>query len=979
MAYNLARTYFKRAPHTEDPERLWKAAEMLLEPLTQGDGADPSALLLYGECRENFDDHEGSAAAYKKIVDQGYDFVPRTLFRVAEFSYASALSLIPERREEGLALLRQLMARFEDPGRAAPGALERGRYTLFRALADAPSVKPDPREMNWHRVTARTGLPKLGEPAFFIAPDIDRDCARDLVLMGETGVRLLRNRRNATFEDQTKTAGLPLDLPIAAAAAGDLNNDGLLDLVVGGPGGIRIFLNETSPDKPTRWTFFEYKLMADPPAGWNDAVTCLTLWDFDHDGDLDLFAGGPKKNRIYRTAAEADPAGGRHLGFENFTERLGLQSPPAHQAVILDVDSDDDLDLLVMSGAGSVWFENLRELNFKRHDLPGSGFVEVADVDNDLQEEILLGTELFKWRNGSFESQGRHIALLDLDGDGVIDEEPFAGLPRMEFSRHFAADLNRDGNRDLLFASKGSLEVFLSLPAHPYAWIDVQTNGDRTNRAGIGTRVELYVGDLRIGATMRDGLLSFGLGPRTTVQAVSVFWTNGVAQGTVLPLMNGCLAIEERLGEVGSCPFLYAYDGKRWHFITDCHSGTPLGLPAADGVYLPPRSDETVFVSGRLLAPADGLLRLDIAEELREITFLDRVILRAIDHPVDVRPVLNEGFRVTRHPEFRVHGLDDLMPPRSARDHKGRDLLAKVARKDGRHAVVFDPLPMQYEGLAREWSIVLDFGDLSQAERVLLVMDGWVEFPSASASIAASHAKTVAFKPPVLEVIGADGAWTVADPEPGFPAGKGKSVLVDLTGRIPTSDGRIRITSTLRIHWDAFAVSVRPDREQVITELPLQSARHDYRGMGEPIIDATGERPWRYSHDRLVGFHRWGQRPVGMLTRYGDVLELLRAKDSRYSTVAAGDVVELAFDASRLPPLEKGWVRDYCLTTIGWVKDADMNQAVRETVGPLPFHGMSRYPYPNTESHPHPDFVKEWFTRPSRPLDNEKALLGTSR
>ena len=69
----------------------------------------------------------------------------------------------------------------------------------------------------------------------------------------------------------------------------------------------------------------------------------------------------------------------------------------------------------------------------------------------------------------------------------------------MEFSRHFAADLNRDGNRDLLFASKGSLEVFLSLPAHPYAWIDVQTNGDRTNRAGIGTRVELYVGDLRIG------------------------------------------------------------------------------------------------------------------------------------------------------------------------------------------------------------------------------------------------------------------------------------------------------------------------------------------------------------------------------------------------------------------------------------------------------------------------------------------------
>jgi len=105
----------------------------------------------------------------------------------------------------------------------------------------------------------------------------------------------------------------------------------------------------------------------------------------------------------------------------------------------------------------------------------------------------------------------------------------------------------------------------------------------------------------------------------------------------------------------------------------------------------------------------------------------------------------------------------------------------------------------------------------------------------------------------------------------------------------------------------------------------------------------------------------------------------VRETDSRYPTIAAGDVVELTFDAGALPPLPEGWVRDWCVTTRGWVKDADMNQAVRETVGPLPFHGMSAYPYPDTEKYPHAEFQAKWFTRPAREVDNEKVLLDAAR
>jgi hypothetical protein len=56
-----------------------------------------------------------------------------------------------------------------------------------------------------------------------------------------------------------------------------------------------------------------------------------------------------------------------------------------------------------------------------------------------------------------------------------------------------------------------------------------------------------------------------------------------------------------------------------------------------------------------------------------------------------------------------------------------------------------------------------------------------------------------------------------------------------------------------------------------------------------------------------------------------------------------------------------------------------MNQAVREDVAPLPFHAMSGYPYPETETHPHPDFIEEWFTRPGRRLVNPDALFAESR
>ncbi len=68
--------------------------------------------------------------------------------------------------------------------------------------------------------------------------------------------------------------------------------------------------------------------------------------------------------------------------------------------------------------------------------------------------------------------------------------------------------------------------------------------------------------------------------------------------------------------------------------------------------------------------------------------------------------------------------------------------------------------------------------------------------------------------------------------------------------------------------------------------------------------------------------------------------------------MGSGDEIGLRFDTRALPPLPSGWRRDFLLLVGGWAKDADANTAFSQTVLPLPFHGMSSYPYPPNEHYP---------------------------
>src|SRR5262249_11436572 len=124
----------------------------------------------------------------------------------------------------------------------------------------------------------------------------------------------------------------------------------------------------------------------------------------------------------------------------------------------------------------------------------------------------------------------------------------------------------------------------------------------------------------------------------------------------------------------------------------------------------------------------------------------------------------------------------------------------------------------------------------------------------------------------------------------------------------------------------------------------------------------TPDGPELFVHDDVTRAPRWEDIP-GAVTRLGDVTELLTRTDDRWVAFKGGDAIRIEYDAARLPPLPRGWRRDYVLVSDGRDKDFDKNTVTGQSYEPWPFHAMSSYPYPEAERHPDPAFVREWLTR----------------
>ncbi|NSW95378.1 MAG: hypothetical protein HPY62_11790, partial [Bacteroidales bacterium] len=94
---------------------------------------------------------------------------------------------------------------------------------------------------------------------------------------------------------------------------------------------------------------------------------------------------------------------------------------------------------------------------------------------------------------------------------------------------------------------------------------------------------------------------------------------------------------------------------------------------------------------------------------------------------------------------------------------------------------------------------------------------------------------------------------------------------------------------------------------------------------------------------------------------------LVTEADNKYIICNAGDETTVKFSTASLPPLGKGWKRDFLIRSVGWVKDGDMNTATGNTVEPLPYHGMKSYPPADKDKYPDNEelqkYIQEYNTR----------------
>ena len=543
--------------------------------------------------------------------------------------------------------------------------------------------------------------------------------------------------------------------------------------------------------------------------------------------------------------------------------------------------------------------------------------------------------------------------------------------PRLVSAAVLAVDVDGDADHDLLRRDEAGVEEVIAPGAGRGARIALQ--GHKDNARGIGAIVELRRGLRYQKLYWRGGSGLVGMGA-DRVNVLRVTWPNGIVQNAFELETPSEYLFWQRRGLVGSCPFLYTWNGSTYEFISDVIGITPLGLPMERGQLVPPDHDEYVLVRGDQLVPRDGVFELQFTEELREVTYLDRIRLDVVDHPAEVEVFPNERFSFPPFPEHHVHTVDAPLRPRSAVGTDGRDWAEELAADDGVLAAPFRPLLGQFQGLATPHAIelVFDADRIRAAEKLRLVLNGWLYWTDASVNVAAARHPEAAFVPPLLQVPDGEGGWRDAGPPIGFPAGKLKTMVVDVTDLVVPEDPRLRLFSTLRLYWDSIRLAVDADDAPLrVTPLEPTSAHLWERGFSEPVRrHGAFELEW-FEWDRLSPMPRWNQHP-GLYTRLGEVVELLGAVDDRFAILGAGDALTVRFDAEGLPPLPAGWSRDYLVFFDGWAKDRDPNTEEALFVEPLPFHGMSGYPYGPDEAFPddelHRRWRARWNTRPSRRL-----------
>jgi hypothetical protein len=450
-------------------------------------------------------------------------------------------------------------------------------------------VKPNPLPHNhlYHNngdgtftdVTEKAGLNPDMYSIAVAAADYDNDGFVDLLVTGYGRTILYHNDGNGHFTDATAKAGIKVDGWAISSTWLDYDKDGCVDLFVGRyvkfDPKYRAFYAADNYPGPLDYEGETNKLFHNNCDGTFTDVSeksgiaafvgrtmGVTAADFDGDGWDDIYVANDRtENFLFRN---------KHDGtFEEVANDTGTafgqngESTSSMGPVFADFEQRAVLDLWVTDGHYNRYLRNIGKQGF-----------EDKGADNGVSQ---TNAQYVSWGTGVYDFDNDGLLDILIFHGGLIHLIPqehtlFRGLGNAKFedvSRDAGpvlsvrttargacfADYDNDGKMDAFVMNLGARGTLVhNVSTNTGHWIAVKLKGTKSNRDGIGAKVEVFAGGKRWTAervagtgylSQDDGRLHFGLGGAAAVDKIVVHWPSGSDQTVEKVAMDRVITVEE--------------------------------------------------------------------------------------------------------------------------------------------------------------------------------------------------------------------------------------------------------------------------------------------------------------------------------------------------------------------------------------------------------------------------------------------------